>query len=416
MVVRFTESSADVIVVGAGLAGLAAATSLQAAGRSVTVLEASDGVGGRVRSDIVDGFTLDRGFQVLLTAYPEAHRQLDLAALDLRPFDPGAVVWKGGRGHTVADPFRAPRSLFATAVANVGSPLDKLRVALLRRRLLSGHGSRLLGGGDVPTIDHLRQFGFSEKMIATFFRPLFAGIQLDTSLGTSRRMFDIIFRCLATGDSAVPAAGMGAIPAQLAGKLADGTVHLGARAVAVRPCEVDIAGGGTLAARSVVVAVEGPVAASLLPQLRTTPSLSVGCVYFQAPTAPVRHRSIVLDGGATGPAINVAPLSNVATEYAPAGQHLIAAATPGDIGADLDQRVRRQLRGWWGSQVDSWSVLRVDRIAHAQPSQLPPFSPKQSQHLDDGLWVCGDHRDTASIQGALFSGRRCAEAVLRATT
>lgn len=408
------SGTVDAVVVGAGLAGLAAARTLHAAGRTVVVLEASDGVGGRVRTDVVDGFLLDRGFQVLLTAYPEAHRQLDLAALRLQRFDPGALVWRAGRGHVVGDPFRRPADLLPTALAPVGSPLDKLRLLALRRQVRAVHPALLLGGPDTATVGALRGRRFSPRMIDRFFRPLFGGIQLDPALTTSRRMFDVIFRMLADGDSAVPAAGMGAIPAQLAAALAPGTVRLNSRVVQVGPGAVTLDGGEEVRARAVVVATEGPAAAALvgLPAVGSRPA---GCVYFAAPVAPVQRPLVVLDGSGAGPVLNVAVMSTVARSYAPEGSHLVAAAMPGVVEGDLEAMARAQLRGWWGAQVDGWRHLRTYRIAHGQPDQSPPLRPKQRVHLSDGLFVCGDHRDTASIQGALHSGRRCGTAVAEAT-
>jgi protoporphyrinogen oxidase len=405
----------DCIVVGAGLAGLATASMLHRAGRRVLVLEASDDIGGRVRTDHVDGFTLDRGFQVMLTAYPEAHRQLDLDGLRLRSFEPGALVMLDGKAHVVGDPFRRPRTMTTTALAPIGSPLDKARLLRQRYRVQREHPVRLLGGDDTSTIGALRAEGFSPRMIDRFFRPLFGGIQLDPTLTTSRRMFDVILRMLLDGESAVPATGMGAIPRQLAGSLPPGTVRCGQRVTAVTPRSVATNEGALWRARTVVVAAEGPVASELL-SLPPVGSRSVGCVYFAAARAPVDHRLVILNGSGEGPALNVAVMSNVAPEYAPAGQHLIAAATPGDIGDDLEGRVRAQLRSWWGTPVDGWRHLRTYRIAHGQPDQSPPFNPRQRVALTDGLFVTGDHRDTGSIQGALYSGRRCAAAVIAATT
>jgi protoporphyrinogen oxidase len=409
----------DVAVVGAGLAGLAAATRLRSAGRSVLVLEASDGVGGRVRTDEVDGFHLDRGFQVLLTAYPELHRQLDLDALHLRPFDPGALVWCEGKLHRVGDPLRQPGAVLASALAPVGSVADKARLAALLLRLRRADPRELLRGEDIPTMEALRSTGFSERMIDRFFRPLIGGIQLDPELSASRRMFDVVLRTLAVGSSAVPAAGMGAIPAQLVAALPGDAIRLSTAVTSVEPGRVRTVQGATINASQVVVATEGPAAADLL-GLAPVASRPVACVWFAADAAPFTRRLIALDGARSGPALNVAVMSNVAPEYSSDGRAVIAAACPsigadGTVRSDLVDDVRRQLRTWFGPVVDRWAHLRTHVIAHGQPDSSPAFAPKRRVSLGDGLYVCGDHRDTPSIQGALFSGRRCAEELLATT-
>ena len=401
-------------MIGAGLAGLAAATTLHRAGRDVVVLEASDGVGGRVRTDQVDGFLLDRGFQVLLTGYPEAHRQLDLGRLDLQLFEPGAVVWLGNRGYRVGDPFRKPSTLLDTVFSPIGSVADKLRLLALRTRLKRSDPKQLLGGADIPTRQYLAGLGFSDRFVERFLGPLFTGIQLDPELATSRRMFDTIFRSLTMGDSAVPAAGMGAITAQMADHLPPGSVHLNTEVVAIEPDGVAVSEGGRIAAGAVIVATDGPGAVRLL-NLDPVGSRPVSCVYFAAAEDPIGQPLVVLDGGHTGPVANLAVMSTVAPSYAPSGRVLIAAACPGPQPHDLEAAVRTQLSGWFGAGVSEWSHLRTYHIAHGQPDQSPPFKPKEKVRLSDQLWVCGDHRDTGSIQGALFSGRRTGEAVAAST-
>ncbi len=411
----------DVVVVGAGLAGLSAARTLVEGGRSVAVLEASDGVGGRVRTDLVDGFRLDRGFQVLLTAYPEVERQLDVDALELRRFLPGSLVWTGSRMYAVGDPLRRPSMLMPSAVAPIGSVADKIRLARLLQRVKSADVRDLLRRADTSTLEALRADGFSERIIDRFFRPLLGGIQLDSTLSSSSRMFETILHCLGVGDSAVPAKGMQAIPDQLAGHLPAGTVRLGVAVASVEPGAVVLDDGRRVVARHVVVATEGPAAARLLAGrgVNDPGSRSVGCVWFDAPEPPVAQPLIVLDGAASGPVLNVAVMSNVAPDYvtaaAPAGHALVACACPMVTDSpDLETAVRRQMRQWWGPVVDHWRLLRVDRISHGQPDHRAPFAPRRSQYVGDGVWVCGDHRDTPSIQGAMFSGRRCAGAVLAA--
>ncbi len=406
-------SSADVVIVGAGLAGLACARATVAAGLSTVVLERSDGVGGRVRTDAVDGFLLDRGFQIALLAYPELQAQLDVAALDPQRFEPGAVVWRGGALHRVADPFRQPTKLLATLAAEVGSPLDKVRVGLLRRELVGTPAADLLRRPETTTLADLQRRRFSTEMIDRFFRPLLSGIQLDPDLASTSRMFEVIFRTLAMGDTAVPAAGMGAIPAQLAAGLDDGVVHLEREVVSLQGTGVRVVDGTTVSGRAVVVAAEGPTGAALL-GLDPPRSKSATCIWFAADTMPFSGRALLLDGTATGPVTNLSPHSTVAPGYAPAGRALLAAALPGLAGGgELVSQAKAQLRGWFGGQVEDWEVLRVDTIRHAQPEVRPPFVPKRRVRLGDGRYVCGDWRDTPSIQGALFSGRRCGEAVVR---
>jgi len=403
-------ATCDVVIVGAGLAGLSASRYLTAAGFDVHVLEASDGVGGRVRTDHVNGFTLDRGFQILLTAYPELKKQFDVDALNLQPFDPGALVWINGKGKVFSDPLRRPKSFVATAIAPIGSVIDKIRLATLRLSVTRGNGAALLSHPDITTAKMLSGRGFSPKMIQRFFTPLVGGIQLDPQLTASRRMFDVVFRMLNQGDAVVPAAGMSAISEQLASHTLAEKIHLATRVVSATKNGVVTENGHTISAKVVIIAVEGP-AASTLTGIPPVQSRSVSCVYFASTSAPTNKKLIILDGTGQGPVLNIAVMSNIAPSYAPEGQHLIAAALPGCIGDDVEDIARQQLQTMFGTQVESWRHLRTYRIAHGQPDQSPPFTPKKKQHLDNGIFVCGDHRDTASTQGALFSGRRCADSV-----
>jgi phytoene dehydrogenase-like protein len=397
--------SADVVIIGAGLAGLAAARRLVAAGRSVMILEASDGVGGRVRSDRVDGFVLDRGFQVLLGAYPEPRTVLDRAALDLRRFEPGALVQSGGELFVVADPFRRPSRALGTLRAPIGSIVAKGRVGVLGLQARTWPADGPAPGPDPSTAQWLADSGLSGPMTDRLLGPLLAGILLDPALGTSSRQARFVWRSLATGTVEVPAHGMGEITRQLAYALPAGSVQLRQRVRAVvrpgtgrpgRGATVRLEDGSAVAADAVIVATEGPAAAALT--------------------------AIVLDGDGTGPVNNLAVMSNVSPHYAPPGRALVAAAFfgfgPSD--AEIDRAARRQLAGWFGGSgsrtgaVAGWELLRIDRIAHAQPVQVPGLFTRGRQPLTvgPGLYVCGDHLEHASIQGALVSGRRAAELIL----
>jgi phytoene dehydrogenase-like protein len=412
----------DVVIVGTGLAGLAAAIELTNAGKSVQILESSDGIGGRVRTDVVDGFLLDRGFQVMLAAYPEAKRLLDYSALDLRSFEPGALVQLPTGRALVSDPFRRPLDTFATATAPVGSLLDKLKIAKLRHDVQKGTLDDLWAGKEQPTIDRLRAYGFSQKMIDSFLRPLFAGISLDNELSSTSLMFDFVFRMLGEGNNVVPANGMHRIPQQLAAKLPKDTIRLRSVVTSVRQhcVEVELSGSQseTISARSVIVASDGPAASRLLATADVTMpapgSQPVSCVYFACDVPPVDRPIIVLNGmgQSDGPITNMTVMSNVSRAYAPPGKHLVSVSAVGPESARLEADVRTQLTKWFGATIGSWDHLRTYHIAHAQPSQ-PTLSPHERPVELNGIFVAGDHRDQASIQGALRSGTRCAQAVLR---
>ncbi len=416
-----TRFTAPVIVVGAGLAGLACARHLVRAGRSVQLLEASDGIGGRVRTDAVDGFLLDRGFQVLLTAYPEARAQLDYGALQLRPFYPGALVRHGGRFHRVADPFRHPADALRSLLNPIGTPTDKARVLGLRDRARRGPVDRLFEQPETTTMQALTAADFSNAMVERFFQPFLGGIFLDRALSTTSRMLDFVLRMLAEGDTAIPASGMGAIPAQIAAGLPPDTIRLNVRVADVSGARVTLDGGSVLEGSAVVVATEGDVAARLTGGRPPASPRSATNLNFAAPRAPIPGAYLLLNGESGGLINNAAVLSEVAPGYAPAGQALVSVSVLGDPADDDDELTRgvlAQLREWFGVQVDAWTALRIYRIRWAQPDQTPPtVTPgARSPRLAPGLFVAGDHVEHASIQGALASGRRAALAVLAEPT
>jgi phytoene dehydrogenase-like protein len=419
-----------VIIVGAGLAGLRCAGVLEERQIPWLLLESQDGPGGRVRTDYVDGFQLDRGFQVLLTAYPQARVALDYDALDLRPFEPGAIIRLPDAFTRVSDPLRRPTRALATLRAPIGGVGDKLRVARLRRRLRRTSTDDLWRRPERTTRDALADLGFSTTMVETFWRPLLGGIQLDPSLTTSSHAFDFVLKMLASGDSALPAAGIQAIPDQLAAKLTPGRIRYGTTVVAVDPDGVWLEDGEHVRGRRVVVAVDGPTASRLVPAVPTPASNRVACLYFAAERPPVDEPVLVLNGEGTGPVNNLCVPSVVAPTYAPAGVSLVSVSVLGNpqaphnaqparaqgLRADpLETGVRDQLRRWFGRRVDTWRLLRRYDIRHAQPRQRPPAlaSPTRQIEFDD-IFCCGDHRDDASINGALRSGVRTALAVAEA--
>ena len=406
----------EVIVVGAGISGLVAAVELQRRGLSVQVVEASDDIGGRVCTDEVDGFLLDRGFQVLLTAYPEARRCLNFEALELRQFEPGAIVRHDGRFHIVSDPIRQPRKILSATFSPIGTFDDKLLIAKLRGEVLNAEIDEVLSAPEIPTISALREFGFSDKIIERFFRPFLGGIFLDPELATSDRMFRFVYRMFAQGMAAIPNAGMQAIPRQLASHLSQECIRTNAPVQHVWPGGVRLQSGEELFAGAVVVACDPVHAARLLPQTGIRTAMrGVRCLYFAAADAPVGDRYLVLNGDGEGPINNLCIPSVIAPGYAPRGCHLVSVTVlHASLSEDhLIRDVREQLVHWFGEQVNGWEYLRTYNIENALPDQsLAQGGVAMSAvRAEAGVYFCGDHCGTASLNGAMLAGRRAADAV-----
>lgn len=405
------RESVETLVIGAGLAGLAAAVRLHEAGREVLVLEASDAVGGRVRTDEIDGFLLDRGFQVYLDAYPESGSLLDLASLDLHPFEPGALVWKHGKLRRIMDVFRRPSHLPETALQPVGSPLDKLRVARMRWRLLRKTPEAIWSAPQRTTIDLLRGEGFSEGFIDEFFRGFYGGVFLEDLLVTSSRMFEFTFSLFARGSATLPGKGMQSIPGQLAARLRAGMIRLKTPVRAIEGMRVRT-DEGEITARHLILATDGTDAASLIPERSAPRWNGTTCLQFAAPAPPFPDRLIALRGDRTGLIHHLCVPSNIAPGYAPRGSALISVSIigPGGDAADLEEKVRRELLDWFGSGTDSWQMLALQRIARSLPANSPGNHATLSR--SGGVLLCGDHTRSASIEGAIGSGLAAAEAVL----
>ncbi len=411
--------SVDVVVVGAGLAGLTAALPLVGAGLDVLVLEASDAVGGRVRTDRVDGLQLDRGFQLHNPAYPQARRLLDQTALDLRPMMAGLQVAMGRRRHQMADPRREPGSLLtslSTALAPLGRRTDRARFAAYAWRASRASAAELQARPDVDAESALRAAGIADGLLDTVLRPFLAGVFAEDELATSRRFLDLVLRSMVRGTPSVPASGMSAIPEQLAARLPAGCLRLSAPVDKVADTWVGV-GGHTIRARAVVVATAAPAAADLLPGLGVPPMHALTTWYHLADTPPhllTGGRSVlVVDGQRRGPVVNTVVLTHSAPSYASAGRVLVSSSALGVRGgAATEADLRGHLGLLYGADTRGWEAVVHYPIAAALPA-FPSLTPLQrSVRFGDGRYVCGDHRDTPSIQGAMVSGRRAAQAVL----
>ncbi len=407
----------DAIIVGAGLAGLSCARRLQTKGVDYYLIEASDRAGGRVKSDVVEGFILNHGFQVLQTAYPEAQRLLDYSALHLRAFAPGAVFRIGGRFHAVADPRRAPRYVIQTLAAPIGTWGDRLRMVRLNRRLAWTGPEEILRAPDILTPKFLKREGFSELMVKRFFKPFFSGVCLDPEIQVSSRAFRYIFRMFAMGDVSIPALGMEAIPRQIGSSIETGRFRVGSKVQTVREGGVTLETGEELSCRKVVLAVDAREVERILGLPPRTVSRGESCLYFSAEDPPLREPFLVVNAEGRGPINNLCVPSQVAPTYAPKGRSLVSVTVIGEqtkSKEELEHAVRDQLGEWYGSSVRRWDLLRTYSIRHALPDQPAPAPDPTTTvgELRPGIFVCGEYGSLPSVQWALLSGRLAAEAIL----
>ena len=418
----------SVVVAGAGLAGLVAARRLADAGADVTVYEERPAVGGRVRSESIEGFTLDRGFQVLFTAYPAVQAELDLDALGLRYFTPGAVIARPGSRSTLSDPLRDPRALVASIRNGEVTLTDKARTLLLRQHVGTRSEAEIFGSADRSIRSYLQSWGFSDGYIENFVAPFYGGVTLDRSLSTSKRVFEYTFKSLAEGRIAVPAAGIGTIADPLAeqARAAGASIHCSEPVDAVTDHGDSVTietRFGSVDADAAVVATD-PSEAARLTGVDAIPTDARGCVtqYYRLPedVAPETRRKLLLNAGDPSPN-TVVPISEVAPEYAPEGEALLNAtfldASAHDRDADaLAEETRLTLAAWYPERdFPALEHLRTHRIEFAQFDQPPGVHDGLPDHRDPGgrTYLAGDYTAWSGIQGAMRSGREVVEAVRR---
>lgn len=429
---------ADVVIVGAGVAGLSAAHRLNSAGVTTAVLEAAPYVGGRMTTEKVDGFRLDRVGQLLSTSYPELRLTPGLDALALRPFAPGVLVHADGRTHRAGEPAsaggargaldaarafvsspRRPRQAAQAAAAPVsrafpplGGALDQARLAAALGRIATVPVERLLARPERPAGRALAARGMPARTVEGFLRPLLAALLCDPDLTTSSRCADLALRAFASGRLCLPEGGADMLPELLAGALPPGTVRTGVRVTSVSTTSVTTAEHGELRCRAILVATDARTAAELLPGLRVPPFHPVTVVHHTADEAPSREAALLLDADRRGPVAHTAVISQVDPSRAPAGRTLISSTILGAPPADADRTVRAHLATLYGTSTHRWELLAVHHTPEAVPAMPAPHDLRRPVRLLAGLYVCGDHRDTSTVQGALHSGRRAATALL----
>ena len=437
---------ADVVIVGAGVAGLSAAHRLTSAGVTTAVLEAAPCVGGRMSTEKVDGFRLDRIGQLLSTSYPELRLTPGLDALALRAFAPGVLLHSDGRRHragAVAAPLSAsrarrargalhavralasaPRAASARAVpgqttvprvragAPLGTAVDQARLGAALARLASAPVERLLARPELPAAQALAARGVPARTIDGFVRPLLAALLCDPELTTSSRCADLALRAFASGRLCVPEGGAEALPELLARALPPGTVHTGVRVTSVATTSVTTAEHGEIRCRAVLLATDARTAADLLPGLRVPDFHPVTVVHHTTDEPPTTGASLLLDADRGGPVAHTAVTSQVDPSRAPAGRALISSTVLGTPPPDIDTAVRMHLSRLYGTSTTRWETLAVHHTPEAVPAMRPPHDLRRPVRLLAGLYVCGDHRDTSTVQGALHSSHRAATAIL----
>ncbi|NUQ99844.1 MAG: FAD-dependent oxidoreductase [Streptomyces sp.] len=419
---------ADVVIVGAGVAGLSAAHRLTSAGVTTAVLEAAPCVGGRMSTEKVDGFRLDRIGQLLSTAYPELRLTPGLDALALRPFAPGVLLHSDGRHHRAGAPATAggargalhavralasaPTKSAPRTTAPLGTAVDQARLGNALSRLATIPIERLLSRPELPAAQALTARGVPARTIDSFLRPLLAALLCDPDLTTSSRCADLALRAFACGRLCLPEGGAEMLPELLARALPPGTVHTGVRVTSVSTSAVTTAEHGEIRCRAVLLATDARAAADLLPGLRVPDFHPLTVLHHTTDEPPTTGASLLLDADRSGPVAHTAVVSAVDPSRAPAGRALISSTVLGPPPPELDTAVRMHLSRLYGTSTARWETLAVHHTPEAVPAMRPPHDLRRPVRLLAGLYVCGDHRDTSTVQGALHSAHRATAAIL----
>ena len=411
------EQEVDVLIIGAGLAGLTAAKVLKTAGKSLLILEASDAVGGRVKTDQVDGFLLDRGFQVLLTAYPETKRFLDYKALDLRSFDPGALILNEEGTIRIGDPIRQPGSLISTLLSPAGTIADKLRMLGLKIKLARKSIDEIFSEKESTTLSYLKNFGFSERIISQFFMPFMTGIFLENKLSTSSRMFEFVFKMFSEGNATIPARGMGMIPLQLAKDLSPTEIVFNERVTLIESNQVITGSGSTYKAKYILIATD-QINLPAPHQKASSSYHSVCNMYFTSAKKPFTRSLIALNSLPGRIVNNIAVVNQISPQYSENGDALISLSLIGDHSkhdpAELQASVVEELKFWYPDAVN-WKHLKTYHIGYALPDDdhVKNEPDAEAMRLNDQCFVCGDYLMNGSINAAMKSGRLAAEAIIK---
>lgn len=415
--------SEPIVVVGAGVAGLAAAKAVHEAGRRVVVLESADRIGGKVRTDVVEGFRLDRGYQVHFAAYPNLAKVAPPEALAIGAYRAGAIM-RDRRGSHVLEAPRSPRALVRMALDRSVSLSDKLRVGAWTARTMAWSVETIRALPDFPAADELARIGFSPAFREAFLRPFLGGIFLDRSLSFSRRQFAFVWKMLASGAIGLPAEGMEAIPRLIASALPGGSIRLSARVSELRPrsdggeIEVRLSTHETIRASAVILAADARESARLVGERFEAEYNGMVQVWLECAERPMAEPMLLLNGTGEGIVNTLSPSSMAQPSYAPKGRGrgLLGATIVGgreesddEIGARAAEEAERL-----APEAGVRSVLAVQRIPEAHLRDAPGFERRRPKTATafPGVFLAGEATTNTSLDGAAESGLRAARRVL----
>ena len=407
------NSNYKIHIIGAGVSGLIAATVLEQNGFFPVIIEATDRVGGRIKTDSIEGYQLDHGFQVLLTAYPYAQKYLDLESLDLQKFVPGAAIYKNGKQIVIGDPLRDVSLLFSTLFSGIGTFSDKLKILKLNQTLKKKTLATIFSDKERSTLSYLTDFGFSTGMIEDFFKPFFSGIFLENKLETSSRMFEFVYKMFGEGYAALPKAGIEAIPKQLSRNLKRTTFRFNTKVIAVEDGEITLADHTKLESHFTILATD---ANNLVENLKTQAQKWKSCdtLYFETEKRTIRKPLIGLIPKEGTLINNIFYHTSLATNQKPKKELLSVTVIDNQnlTNQALLDRVMGELNEYCG--ITKCRFIKQYKINKALPDLADlryEMIPSETR-LSGRLFLAGDTQLNGSLNAAMISGERAALGVI----